>query len=290
MKKSTLGSIGAVCCIIFAAVVLIITGINPSAELELANKIMDTDNHFGLFFEIFGYWPFFVPMLLSTSFFLFYRKKRSRIINILTGFLCVLGIIISSGYLGGITTFFILGYLGKPVSAIIIVPWLIIAALGIIAIRCIPKRYISTLSKAANCIITFVLASEAVSWALKLPWGRIRPRDVGIKGDFTPWFILNGLSGNQSFPSGHTMESTGIFIVIFLLVALNPKFAKYKTLLTVFGTFWVMSVGISRLFLGAHYISDVVTGAVLSITVGHLVTYLYKQEKLMFRKKIIKID
>jgi undecaprenyl-diphosphatase len=92
------------------------------------------------------------------------------------------------------------------------------------------------------------LISEAV---LKLIVNRSRP--------FEAMHIASSVYTNMSsFPSGHTL----IFFSIIPIMSKN--FPKIKIV------FWVMAVlvGLSRLYLGVHYFSDVVCGAILGFGIG----------------------
>lgn len=71
---------------------------------------------------------------------------------------------------------------------------------------------------------------------------------------------------DHSFPSGHT---TAIFSVIIPFILLTPSLG---ILLLPLGGF----VGLSRIFLGLHYPSDVVVGCVLGSSVGFC-SYLFVQ-------------
>jgi len=72
---------------------------------------------------------------------------------------------------------------------------------------------------------------------------------------------------DHSFPSGHT---TAIFSVIIPFVLYMPTLS---ILLITIG----LSVGISRIFLGLHYPSDVMAGALLGTTSG-MISYSYVQQ------------
>jgi len=103
---------------------------------------------------------------------------------------------------------------------------------------------------------------------LKIFWGRIRFRDLaGYYYDFTPWYLPQGITGNQSFPSGHAAMG-------FMMIALFVFFADktfYKRIIfkgLIIG--WALAVCVSRVVIGAHYTSDVIFGAFAMI-----ISYLF---------------
>lgn len=79
-----------------------------------------------------------------------------------------------------------------------------------------------------------------------------------------------------SFPSGHT-QGFATWSTVFLI--------KYKKVwLSIITGFLVLSVGFSRLYLGAHYPSDVVIGLALGVGIGFLGNLLF--EKVRDTKKL----
>ena len=91
----------------------------------------------------------------------------------------------------------------------------------------------------------------ALDWVLK----RLihRPRPVGSAG------FLYGTS--FSFPSGHAMGSLiGYGMLVYLLIGVWPPARRRRTsLLATFLTV-VLLIGLSRLYLGVHFLSDVIAG------------------------------
>ncbi|MFA5892060.1 MAG: phosphatase PAP2 family protein [Actinomycetota bacterium] len=68
----------------------------------------------------------------------------------------------------------------------------------------------------------------------------------------------------KSFPSGHTMSSTIVYGALLLIFF--PVIPRRRRLICVLGVLVLVSaIGLSRLALGVHYISDVVGGFVLGL-------------------------
>lgn len=92
---------------------------------------------------------------------------------------------------------------------------------------------------------------------VKVVWGRTRPRDVLWGGGvYTPWFIINGATGNKSFPSGHT--AMGWMLLPLLILVREREWKDPVKILTWVGVIgWGLFVGASRVVVAAHFASDV---------------------------------
>ena len=87
--------------------------------------------------------------------------------------------------------------------------------------------------------------------------------------------------GGYSFPSGHAMASTAFY---GLLIYLSYKYIKNKNLkifLITINTIVIILVGISRIYLGVHYCSDVLVG--ISISIIYLIIYT----KILTKYKVL---
>ncbi|MEG1059124.1 MAG: phosphatase PAP2 family protein [Clostridia bacterium] len=79
-----------------------------------------------------------------------------------------------------------------------------------------------------------------------------------------------------SFPSGHAMINGAMYIMIILLVLKYVKSKKIKTALISLCSFLIVSIGFSRVYLGVHYISDIIGGWLLGFVVAFVIYIIWK--------------
>lgn len=86
--------------------------------------------------------------------------------------------------------------------------------------------------------------------------GRMRPPHV----DAVPPY-----ESSPSFPSGHALNSTVIagLVAYLILLRLSSTLARVVTLVLASG--WAVAIGLSRVFLGHHWLTDVMFGWVVGL-------------------------
>ena len=89
--------------------------------------------------------------------------------------------------------------------------------------------------------------------------------------------------GGFSFPSGHSMIAVCMYG--YLIYMVNKKFTnKYLKFISIFMlVVLIISIGLSRVYVGVHYISDVIAGYILALIL--LILYIELTEKFFCRGK-----
>ena len=114
------------------------------------------------------------------------------------------------------------------------------------------------LPRAAKFVFASTLSVPA-NIGLKHFWDRERPDKAIVS--------VAVETAGTSFPSGHTMGATALYGALATLawVHLDPR--RYRLPLTLVLVAIPIGTGLSRVYLGAHWLSDVVAGAALGLFV-----------------------
>ena len=140
--------------------------------------------------------------------------------------------------------------------------WFLLLMSVILMLTCKKKRMVFYI--VLNLLLCFLL-----NQTMKLVFLRDRPVDINL-------IIENG----YSFPSGHSMISLA-FYGLFIYLIWHLKKTKTERLLLVLPLIiLVFLIGISRIYLGVHYASDVLAGYALSM--AYLIIFIkvfYKKMK-----------
>jgi membrane-associated phospholipid phosphatase len=143
--------------------------------------------------------------------------------------------------------------------------------------RKIDLEFSSSLTTISKIILGMSLFGYLFSiQIIKIFWGRVRYRDLDLlHTSFTEWYIVNGINGHQSFPSGHASMGW-MLLPLFLLVLNKSRFIKSFSILFIF--ILATAINLSRVVIGAHYASDVLFGSFFTI-----ITFLILYKKYYLR-------
>lgn len=121
--------------------------------------------------------------------------------------------------------------------------------------------------------LLFVLCDQFSSHLIKLLVARPRPTHYpGIMEHVRTLFGYTG--GKYGFISGHATNSFGF--AIFSSLLFKNKFYTSVVFL------WAFIVAYSRIYLGVHFVSDILGGMISGLLIGYLVysAYRYTSEKI----------
>lgn len=129
--------------------------------------------------------------------------------------------------------------------------------------------YVIKNKKLAISISLNLLAVASLNQILKLIFKRERP--IGYR--------LIEMTG-YSFPSGHAMVSMAFYGLLIYIIYRLVKNKYLKVCLISLNIVIIILIGISRIYLGVHYLSDVLTGYCISVI------YLLILTKILNRYKV----
>ena len=105
-------------------------------------------------------------------------------------------------------------------------------------------------------LLIVVISTVLTNQLLKHTIRRIRPDHIRLIEE-----------GGFSFPSGHSMISIGLYGTLIYLVYKYIKNKLIKTIIIVLLSIIILGIGISRIYLGVHYPSDVLAGYFISTAI-----------------------
>ena len=120
------------------------------------------------------------------------------------------------------------------------------------------------LKRKAYAVFGGIVVELIISESLKSAINRKRPAE-DYPLEFFPYRDMHG----RSFPSGHTS------MAFATATGLSLQFKKWYVVVPAF--LWAGSVGYSRMYLGVHYPTDVLTGAVVGVGSAFLSRWINQQ-------------
>lgn len=118
-------------------------------------------------------------------------------------------------------------------------------------------------------LITITILNQLFKFILQRP----RP---------TEYRIIN--ETGYSFPSGHSMISMAFYGFLIYLIYKYVKNKKLKYISITLISILIIFIGISRIYLGVHYTSDVLAGFLFSIS--YLIIYILVANNKVLNKNI----
>lgn len=111
--------------------------------------------------------------------------------------------------------------------------------------------FIGGARKEALVFVAVFVVTNVLALGIKYVVARPRPSDLGVIPEV-----------QSSFPSAHAAN-------VFALVT---TISRYHRKFTIVMFAWAVAITFSRVFLGLHYVTDVIGGAVLGFVVSYVIT------------------
>ncbi len=243
-----------------------------------------------------GVYPFFTAPVLFVGA-LFERtlhSGKSKSVKVMLGALCVI-IAASVGFIGG-------GALSDRNCFGMIFPAIVrnipvIAVLSVIfeypmflvgfhfAKRSDDKQLVKRIIGLLVLLLTAFVTMQVLKNVFNRP--RYRTAILGYEGiGYVPWYTqFTGAEGYlteyginadefRSFPSGHSILSISAIYILPSLSWLFPKLKDKQILLLLVGFVFGVTIMLTRIILGAHYLSDVSAGALIGILLSLVYTFM----------------
>lgn len=300
--------------IIFAALLVVATFFDLDISKIMTKNTLPEGQYFstsgfGLFFEAMGSSPIYLMAAIAGVIgFWWGARKEHKVAKIAAPIVCAVIIFVAIFFFVND----IFKYVGEHmhneeymsngyVKVLVGFITLIIAALLTLTWRQIKAEDNEKLFKWALVILGTV-ALYLIIHFVKSPMGRMRYRAMNYSDQYgfeyyTRWFVPNGkrnlvpvahgveISDScKSFPSGHTYSAAVIYTLLCLPDLLEKWNKKWIKALLYVGTIGFTGlVAVSRITVGAHYMSDVLIGGTLSF-----VAMIIFREIIIFKGEHIK--
>ena len=108
--------------------------------------------------------------------------------------------------------------------------------------------------KTGAIVVLFLIITHTLNYIIKIIFQRPRPEILRLIEE-------NGFS----FPSGHTMAATALYGILIYLILKSELNKNLKIISASILSLMAFSVGLSRIYLGVHYASDVLGAFLISI-------------------------
>ena len=99
-------------------------------------------------------------------------------------------------------------------------------------------------------VVFAFVGAEVITFGMKQGFRRQRP------------FFEDPLAtaSSFSFPSGHSLVSLAVYGSIAIVIARHTRNRRVAAAVVLVAALWILAIGFSRLYLGVHFLTDVVAG------------------------------
>ena len=271
---------------VFAVVLVVLLGVGTFADHQIAQAVYSPGNPVVIFVSTLGLVPMVYPacFLLGVLVQRSLASQKSQLVRIAGAVVCV----VLAALFGALITRALLsmrdgfgGLVGAELPTIArmgigAVAGLVLCALGY---RAGTANDAQDLARKVLMVVVVLVASYVAVEIVKNLMARPRPLAVlGYEGiEFCPWYqkgsgadelmAAYGLERDafKSFPSGHSVQAASFLAAFVGLSFVYPKLQDRLGIALAVEVVFALVVMACRMILGAHFLSDVSTGALVSV-------------------------
>ena len=271
----------------FAAVLVVLLAMGTFYDYPLAQAIYTPDNTLVIFFSSLGLLTMAYPacLLLGVLAQRSLASQKTSLLRIAGTILCVVlallfGALVTKAVLSIRDGFGGMFGVEPPETLRYGIGAVIGAALCAVGFRAGKANDAKDLARNVLIVVVALLASYALIEIVKNSMARPRPRLLfaGYEGiEFCPWYQqYSGAEGFmtsygiekdafKSFPSGHSAQAAALLTAFYGLSFVYTQLRKKLGIVLVIEVIFALVVMSCRMILGAHFLSDVSMGALVSV-------------------------
>ena len=295
--------------ILFNAAVLMFLGVlffvGTFLDEDISKTLFSPDNTAAAVITSTGLIPYFIaPVLFCGT--LYERAVHSSQAKPIKVILCVLCVLIALfvGFIGGGSIAdrncfgMIFPSINRNIPVIAILSVLFEYPFFFVGYHFAKKTEDKLLTQRIITLLIILLLAFITMQSLKYTFNRPRYRTVFIGYDgigFVPWYTRfegaaeyserYGINGDEflSFPSGHSILSISAMYILPSLSWIFPKLKNHQFLLVLTGFVFGIIIMLTRMILGAHYLSNVSMGAMIGTVLSLVYTII--QHRISAKQK-----
>lgn len=239
-------------------------------DYKISTALVNENSIWANFFNLFGEEPFTLGLLIVTGVLYGARKKGSRFKEIIYAAISY-PIMFLMSFLSVMQPFRYYyefkGGIPEKLNLYILLLSVILFSLSVFIMHKMNRDKLKKYRKVAIIMGILIFVEVLCVNMLKILWARPRMRSIDNFNEFRYWWQINGPLNHEefkSFPSGHTANA--LVLIAYSGFILNNE--KLKKRFITFSLFFGAFTALSRVVLGAHFLSDVLVS-------GYIVIVLY---------------
>ena len=286
----------------FAAALAVLLVVGTFADYQIAQAVYAPGNPLVIFVSTLGLFPMAYPacVLLGVLAQRSLASQKSQVLRVLGAVVCaalavLFGALITRAVLSVLEGFG--GMVGQelPKTVRMVIGGVIGAALCALGFKAGKENDAADLARRVLLVVVVLAVSFAAVEVVKIFMARPRPRLLfaGYEGiEFSPWYhkfsgaeqLMSkydiGKDAFKSFPSGHSLQAASVLVAFYGLSIVYPGLRQKLGVALVVEIVFSFVVMACRMILGAHFLSDVSMGALVSVAAFFVLMAMLRRESI----------